>query len=535
MGLKQIPHNPATVENSGDVTGDPLIIEGVLKKDLLVAPGVKIAGVDIANIDVTSGLAAHIAASDPHPGYLKESDVIDEDNMVSNLDTKVPTQQSVKAYTDALPSSVLADDIALKFGTGGTASVLWETADGNANALIIALPDAGATDIPVLIVGDQSLINKNLGLFDGITDPTIVLMKGDESNRLWINNYSLHTDWEFYLCLNNDVSHYFRFTADNSVPTIYGTGAYLRVGNAGTTAHSLDAEDDLMVSGDAEVKGALFVDGAATIPGILDNTAGGTDALTTKAPTSNALYDHAHAVIGVNAHPSNYYCAGYMNDTTNFRSGLPAAQDIRVPKFTVDFDPSNMIVGSDWKGTDGARIQADGAGCTSTNIHDADGGFTEDMRYLIVYTSSTANGITNSGIAIITTVTSTDLTIAKISGTNFANSYYYYFAHSKITIPVTGLWEITAQLNYDAGEANKNFYIRVPKYVGGAWTYTGGISEGGSSGATTCQVRMSKYLSITAGDIFTLAARHSGTGGTPGLYGNSTNCYIQFMLLQQTA
>lgn len=32
---------------------------------------------------------------------LTKNYVIDEDDMVSNLDTKVPTQQSVKAYVDA--------------------------------------------------------------------------------------------------------------------------------------------------------------------------------------------------------------------------------------------------------------------------------------------------------------------------------------------------------------------------------------------------------------------------------------------------
>ena len=31
---------------------------------------------------------------------LTEVDVIDEDDMASNLNTKVPTQQSVKAYVD---------------------------------------------------------------------------------------------------------------------------------------------------------------------------------------------------------------------------------------------------------------------------------------------------------------------------------------------------------------------------------------------------------------------------------------------------
>ena len=39
---------------------------------------------------------------------------------------------------------------------------------------------------------------------------------------------------------------------------------YLRIGDAGTTAHSLDSEDDLMVTGELEVKGALYVDGAFT-------------------------------------------------------------------------------------------------------------------------------------------------------------------------------------------------------------------------------------------------------------------------------
>lgn len=42
--------------------------------------------------DVTLNTDADISA---------RSWVVDEDNMASNLDTKVPTQQSVKAYVDA--------------------------------------------------------------------------------------------------------------------------------------------------------------------------------------------------------------------------------------------------------------------------------------------------------------------------------------------------------------------------------------------------------------------------------------------------
>ena len=43
---------------------------------------------------------------------LTTSDRIDEDNMSSNSDTKVPTQQSVKAYVDAIPDVIDEDNFA---------------------------------------------------------------------------------------------------------------------------------------------------------------------------------------------------------------------------------------------------------------------------------------------------------------------------------------------------------------------------------------------------------------------------------------
>jgi hypothetical protein len=52
MGLEPKIHNPATLEYSGTKTGDPFILEGKLMKDMKVVPGVKIAGVDIAKLDV---------------------------------------------------------------------------------------------------------------------------------------------------------------------------------------------------------------------------------------------------------------------------------------------------------------------------------------------------------------------------------------------------------------------------------------------------------------------------------------------------
>ena len=47
----------------------------------------------------------------------------------------------------------------------------------------------------------------------------------------------------------------------DNVGIIYGNSTYLRIGDAGTTNHSLASEDDLMVTGKLEVKGNTYLDG----------------------------------------------------------------------------------------------------------------------------------------------------------------------------------------------------------------------------------------------------------------------------------
>ena len=86
----------------------------------------KLDGIE-AGADVTD--ATNVAAA----GAVMESDtttalmqfVVDEDNMVSNSATKVPTQQSVKAYVDAATGAVTSTDHAII--TGFSASVSTHT------------------------------------------------------------------------------------------------------------------------------------------------------------------------------------------------------------------------------------------------------------------------------------------------------------------------------------------------------------------------------------------------------------------------
>lgn len=86
---------------------------------------------------------------------------------------------------------ILEDDLDLAFGTpddvGGTgiARALYETADGDANALELVFPEGGATDVPVFIVGDATIQSSaDLGDFNGITDPNIAVMSDDGGDHM---------------------------------------------------------------------------------------------------------------------------------------------------------------------------------------------------------------------------------------------------------------------------------------------------------------------------------------------------------------
>jgi len=63
-----------------------------------------------------------------------------------------------------------------------------------------------------------------------------------------------------------DTNQYITMDVVLDVPTIYGSGAYLRIGDAAATGHSLISEDDLLVTGKLEVDGLSYFDSALTGP-----------------------------------------------------------------------------------------------------------------------------------------------------------------------------------------------------------------------------------------------------------------------------
>ena len=102
------------------------------------------------------------------------------------------TQRTANDNVDLLAGSIHAnDDTVVKLGNtlaSPDAQILWETADSDANELIISLPEGGATNVPVVVIGDTTLLNKNLGLFNGVTAPTVAVVDGGATKATYIQH-----------------------------------------------------------------------------------------------------------------------------------------------------------------------------------------------------------------------------------------------------------------------------------------------------------------------------------------------------------
>ena len=84
-----------------------------------------------------------------------------------------------KKYPDPV-----ADDVTYRIGSSDDSKINWETADPNANALVLSMPEGGAVNVPVFAIGDTTILNKDLGLFNGVTAPTLAVLDGTATKYL---------------------------------------------------------------------------------------------------------------------------------------------------------------------------------------------------------------------------------------------------------------------------------------------------------------------------------------------------------------
>ena len=107
--LQDYTSNPPTVSDTGDVNVDGdldvenIVASGTVDGRDVSADGTKLDGVEaLADVTDATNVNAAGATMNTDSDVSGTSWIVDEDNMVSDLATKVPTQQSVKAYADTM-------------------------------------------------------------------------------------------------------------------------------------------------------------------------------------------------------------------------------------------------------------------------------------------------------------------------------------------------------------------------------------------------------------------------------------------------
>jgi len=83
----------------------------------------------------------------------------------------------------------LSDDKVTSFGADQDANLIWETADANANHLNAVLPEGTATNVPVFVIGDATINNADLGMFNGLTDPSLAIISNDGGDYIRLSTY----------------------------------------------------------------------------------------------------------------------------------------------------------------------------------------------------------------------------------------------------------------------------------------------------------------------------------------------------------
>jgi hypothetical protein len=173
------------------------------------------------------------------------------------------------------------DDVAISLGNTEAdpdAALAWDTLDeatGGA-ALRLVLRDGDASNVPVLAIVNEFNETVALDAFAGETNPTLAIFDG--ANGYYVSMQHNGTDGVFEsgtgflrlkapstILMQNSTTEIMRFSNDGTKTTLLApANDYVRVGSRSVTSHSLNSEDDLLVTGELEVDLSAYFDGAVT-------------------------------------------------------------------------------------------------------------------------------------------------------------------------------------------------------------------------------------------------------------------------------
>lgn len=224
---------------------------------------------------------------------------------------------------------------------------------------------------------------------------------------------------------------------------------------------------------------------------------------------------------------NNTMCRYYLSAD---QASIPADTAARIELDTKLYDLGGNFTLADWYGSSGAYTQADGSGCGATTIVKTGAGFQSGMIGSLVRSASDAAGTLNTGTHYITARPDTNtLTIVKATGTNFANSYYFWIKKNFYVVPSNGLYLIVSNCRIDPTVDQKRYNLS--PYNCNVYSVSLGQDTRHASGTIPLVPTHVCMAYLLAGDLIGLIISGTSITGTMTIKGSADPAYASYTSL----
>ena len=276
-GAKGVQDTGVSIDDSNNVTGvvgltlsGNVTVTGTVDGRDVATDGTKLDTIE-ESADVTDAINVNAAGAtmNTDADISANTWVIDENDMTSDLDTKVPTQQSVKAYVDAQAGGGGGEAIGTTWTTGTIGAITWRSVCYG-NGLFVAVGENGAGVSNVTWSEDGKNWNATNGtadddwrgvafgngMFVAVCDDGTTTSKVMTSpdGKTWTAGTCINNLWrglcyggELFVAVSSAASNKFQTSPDGFIWTgstvsngtdwtdvCYGNGIYVAVGKDGT-------------------------------------------------------------------------------------------------------------------------------------------------------------------------------------------------------------------------------------------------------------------------------------------------------------
>ncbi len=321
-----------------------------------------------------------------------------------------PVTEAIAANSLIISNITASGDIAFYVNKGGNSQMAFWADGSTGNTTILA---ASGASVDVEIAGTK-ILDYASGAFAFQQATTISTSA---------TTLTLQPKTQLIIKCSDDADDYFTFDVASNIPTIYGTGAYTRFGDAAAPGHSLTSEDDVLFTGVTEHDGVAYFDSYIWITDDANNNAAlifGAD-VDVKLYFNSASDPDAAAFIG-------FVNEGNANNVPIFVWGDVHIQNSDLALFDGVTQPALAVIEKAGKYTSSTSGTCAGAGATLVETGKFTSSIISDRIRIISGTNVTA------GWYWITTVTDANTVVLDRSFSSGASTNIVYAAYHSFTM-----------------------------------------------------------------------------------------------------